>query len=412
MSIAIRSAFFTSGLMLAFTASAATNDIRNGIWDGSIAYGDTSIAFPLEISGSGGNLKLSFFNGDDRVTSTSATLSGQSLKASFDHYGSRLEATVADGSIKGTYGSKRSGFHDIEAHPHRAVTEAAGPDISGVWNIPTESSKGEHAWRFIVRQNGTETSAAILRVDGDTGLLTGSFQNGKFVLTHFDGARAALLEIVPNADGSLQLAMAGGRGEAKKYTAFRPAEAKNKGLAEPDDFTAHTTMKDPNEKFHFSFPDINGKLVSDTDEKFKGKVVIVNVTGSWCPNCHDEAPYLAELYRKYHALGLEIVALDFEEAEQLPNPERLRAFIKQYGIGYTYLVAGEPSELSAKIPQAEHLDCWPTSFILGRNGKVRETHAGFAAAASGEFNGKLKAEFASTIEQLLSENASKLSAQK
>jgi thiol-disulfide isomerase/thioredoxin len=163
-------------------------------------------------------------------------------------------------------------------------------------------------------------------------------------------------------------------------------------------------VKDASEPLQFSFPDLNGKLVSNTDEQFRGKVVIVNVTGSWCPNCHDEAPYLVELYHKYHAQGLEIVALDFEEPEQRKDPTRLQAFIKKYGIQYTYLLAGEPSELQAKIPQAVNLNSWPTTFFLGRDGKVRAIHAGFAAPASGEFNTALKKETSERIEKLLSEN--------
>jgi thiol-disulfide isomerase/thioredoxin len=130
-------------------------------------------------------------------------------------------------------------------------------------------------------------------------------------------------------------------------------------------------------------------------------VVIVNITGSWCANCHDEAPYLAELYRKYKALGLEIVALDFEDTEELKDPARLPAFIRNYKIAYTYLRAGETSELNAKVPQAVNLNSWPTTFFLGRDGKVR---AGFAAEASGQFHIELQKEYTSTIERLLAEN--------
>jgi hypothetical protein len=98
------------------------------------------------------------------------------------------------------------------------------------------------------------------------------------------------------------------------------------------------------------------------------------------------------------------VALDFEEPEQLKDPARLQAFIKKYGIEYTYLIAGEPKELQSKIPQAENLNSWPTTFFLGREGRVRAVHAGFAAAASGPYNVELKKEVTSKIEQLLSEN--------
>src|SRR4029077_12921918 len=96
------------------------------------------------------------------------------------------------------------------------------------------------------------------------------------------------------------------------------------------------------EAFHFSFPDLTGKLVSNTDARFKGKVVVVEITGSWCPNCHDEAPFLAEMYRKYGAQGLEVVSLSFEEADQLKDPTRLKAFAKRYGMNFPVLVCGDP----------------------------------------------------------------------
>ncbi len=85
-----------------------------------------------------------------------------------------------------------------------------------------KSPKGESAWRFIVRQSGAEVSAAILRVDGDTGTLTGRFRDGKFVLSHFSGARPSLLEITPAKDGALELKLNG----TDQFTAFRPAEAR------------------------------------------------------------------------------------------------------------------------------------------------------------------------------------------
>jgi thiol-disulfide isomerase/thioredoxin len=150
----------------------------------------------------------------------------------------------------------------------------------------------------------------------------------------------------------------------------RPAVAEAKGVV-PADFATHTGVKNPDEPFAFSFPDLNGNIVSNTDVKFRDKVVIVNITGSWCANCHDEAPYLAELYRKYKALGLEIVALDFEDTEELKDPARLPAFIRNYKIAYTYLRAGETSELNAKVPQAVNLNSWPTTFFLGREGPSR-----------------------------------------
>ena len=146
------------------------------------------------------------------------------------------------------------------------------------------------------------------------------------------------------------------------------------------------------------------RIVSNTDDKFRGKVVLVSISGSWCPNCHDEAPFLSELYKKYRSRGLEIVSLSFEEEAQLKNPVRLRAFIKRYGIDYTVLIPGEPKELAERVPQGVNLSSFPTTFFLGRDGRVRAVHAGFPGKASGEFHKQVKEETTSTVERLLAES--------
>jgi thiol-disulfide isomerase/thioredoxin len=220
------------------------------------------------------------------------------------------------------------------------------------------------------------------------------------VLSHFSGARPSLLELTPAADGTLTVV----QGRDEPLTALRAEQARAKGLPEPSDPSRFTSVKDPTEPLRFSFPDLSGRTVSNTDEKFRGKVVIVNIGGSWCPNCHDEAPFLAELYKKYKGQGLEIVLLSFEEAEQMKNPARVRAFIKRYGIDYTVLVPGEPRELADKMPQGVNLNSFPTSFILGRDGRVRSVHAGFPGPASGEFHKQTKAEITATVERLLGES--------
>ena len=146
--------------------------------------------------------------------------------------------------------------------------------------------------------------------------------------------------------------------------------------------------------------------------QFKGKVVVAVVTGTWCPNCHDEAQYLVQLYAKYHAQGLEVIALDFEEEDQLTTLTRVNAFIKKYKVPYPYLIAGVPAEMWDKVPQTVSLNTWPATFFIGKDGLVKSVHPGFAAPASGVYHTALKEEFTSTVERLLKEKGPEVSSTK
>jgi len=243
----------------------------------------------------------------------------------------------------------------------------------------------------------------ILRVDGDTGALTGTYKNGSWLLSHFDGARPLLVRVTPKEDGTLEVKTEGAYTPTEPLIAYRSEVARSKGFAEPENYSKHTTVRDANERFSFKFPDVNGKLVSSDDARFKNKVVLAIVTGTWCPNCHDEARYLVELDKKYRDKGLEIVALNFEEPEQQDSLAREKAFIQHYGVKYTYLLAGAPAEMWEKVPQAVNLNTWPATLFVGKDGRVRLVHSGFASPSSGAFNDQLKQEFTAEIEALLAE---------
>jgi peroxiredoxin len=389
---------------LLVAASAASGQQLAGLWDATVKVNGLEVPFRMEFAAEGAAVKGWFFNGDVKVPSISGQLDSGRLVLNFDYMATKLDAKFADGTLDGTYGrgSRAYPFHAKRFVPSK-LTETDVPQIAGLWEIGVKSPKGELAWRFIVRQSGSEVSAAILRVDGDTGTLEGTFHDGKFVLSHFSGARPMLLEVTLTKDGSLEL-LENGR---TKMTAIRSAEARAKGLPEPTDPSRHTSVEDPTVPLHFSAPDLDGKMVSDTDARFRNKVVIVAIGGSWCPNCHDEAPFLVDLYKKYHARGLEVVDLSFEEAEQLQNPTRLRAFIKEYDIPYPVLLAGETGQLHEKLPQAVNLSAWPTTFFLGRDGRVKSVHAGFAAQASGKFHEELRSDVEHLIEGLLADVAAR-----
>jgi peroxiredoxin len=399
-------------LQPAVAAAPVTASGVSGLWDATVQVGALQVPFKFGIDASGAHAAGWFFNGEEQVGSTGGSFDGTHLVLDFPSYAKRVDATLTpEGTLEGVYTPTTPGStaQPYAFRAHRAAAGAAGtsetaPDITGLWIVPTQSDKaGEKAWRFIVSQAGAAVTAAVLRVDGDTGALTGTWKDGKVLLSHFDGARPSVIEVSPAADGALSLAVRERSGTQVMLKAYRAQQAQAQGLPEAADPALHTRVRDPQQPFAFSFPDLNGHLVSNTDPRFRGKVLVVDIAGSWCPNCHDEAPFLESLYRTYHARGLEVVTLSFEEAEQLANPVRLRAFIQQFGLTYTVLLAGTTDALHEKLPQAVDLDAYPTTFFIGRDGRVRAVHAGFAARATGAFNAELKQDFTARIEQLLAE---------
>jgi peroxiredoxin len=430
-----------STLLLGSSAAfAADAGAIAGRWDAVLTKGGTEIPFRLDIKGSGNDLQGVLFDGSKPYDgTTSASFKDDKLTLNIEHYLTTINATLKDGKLDGSVAAQNretSAQYGFRAVRHVETAAVAGaPSIAGTWIVPLDapSSKGEKAFRFIAHQNGAEVEATLLRIDGDTGSYSGTFKDGKWVLGHFDGGRPGVITVTPAADGTIKIeqqvarpnitqasytseakattpagnayasdTMPDGR-YAQVLTAWRQDVAVAKGLPAPEDFLTHTTARDPNEKFTFNLPDLDGHKVTSDDPRFKNKVVLAIVTGTWCPNCHDEAQYLVKLDKKYRDKGLSIVALTFEEPEQQGNFTRARAFIKKYGVKYTYLNAGAPAEMWEKVPQLNHLDTWPATLFIGRDGKIDAVHSGFSSPASGEFHTQLETEFTTRIEKLLAQ---------
>jgi thiol-disulfide isomerase/thioredoxin len=378
-------------------------------WSGTATVHGQPVPVRLDLSPGSGEDKISgsLLNGSEASVSSSGELSGMHLVLQFDYFARKLEGELTSDKFTGTYSGGMGGTTaTIELHPEVGDKAAAktGPSIKGDWEVAVHSPKGESAWTLRVSPlRNNEIKAVILRIDGDTGGLYGSFDDnsGEYRVSHFAASGAALYSLKPQPDGTLIVTNL--LRDGQQWTARRPAEARKENLAPPTKETEQTRVVDPSKPFSFSARSLSGETVTNTDARFKGKVVIVAIGGSWCPNCHDEAPFLVELYKRYHARGLEIVDISFEEEDQLQDPQRLRAFVAKYKLPYLVLVGGTPEQVNEKLPQGKNLNCWPMTFFVGRDGLVHETHAGFSSPATGAANAELKTKTDKLIEKLLAE---------
>ena len=382
-----------------------------GLWDATVIVNRVEIPFRFEIAQNGNQVQGFFFEGDAKLGSTSGSFAGGRLILKYDYLNTTLEAIFVGDQLHGIYRDNRPNSWALEIRGRRFVPAPASttdaPKVAGSWEMrrvaqEARSPSDTRTWSLFLRQSGAEVSGSILRVDGDTGYLIGRWQNGRLVLSHFAGANPLLFEAKLNSDGTLAISL----DRAANYVAVRKSEARAKGVPDPPDPSRYTGVKDPSVAFRFSFPDLDGKIVSNTDARFKGKVVLLAIGGSWCPNCHDEAPFLAELYKEFHSQGLEIVGLMFEaDADPALARPRVESFIRRYGIQYPMLLAGTPDEVNQKIPQLVNFGAYPTTIYLGRDGRVRSVHAGFASQATGQEYVRLKGEVRGLVQRLLAENS-------
>jgi thiol-disulfide isomerase/thioredoxin len=387
----------------------------DGLWDAVVTAAGTHVPFRFEIATTGSEAQGFFFEGDRRVGSTSGTFAAGTLKLDYEFLNTTLEATLNGDELVGTYRNNRPGSRPQEIRMRRftpaAVAGENTPALAGSWEMRRNADevtapRDTRTWHLYLRQSGAEVSGTILKVDGDFGTMVGHWQNGKLSLSHFAGERPNLLEATTNADGTLSATLNGNA----HYLVVRSTEARAKGIPEPPDPSRYTNVKDPTAPFQFAFPDFSGNRVSSSDARFRGKVMLLAIGGSWCPNCHDEAPFLSELYKDYRARGLEIIGLMFEND---PDPKvsgaRVQSFVKRYGAQYPMLFAGtmQPSPTTKTIadalPQLVNFGAYPTTIVLGRDGRVRNVHAGFPSAATGAEHTRHKQEVRELIERLLAE---------
>ncbi|MCH8302506.1 MAG: TlpA family protein disulfide reductase, partial [Proteobacteria bacterium] len=173
----------------------------------------------------------------------------------------------------------------------------------------------------------------------------------------------------------------------------------------PDSFQ-RTFLKPGYDTFEFEFPDPDGVTVSLADEKYDGKVVLVMIAGTWCPNCNDEARFMAPLHKEYRDQGLEVVALLFEHFEEHEvAAEQVRRFREKFDIEYDTLIAGISDKIEAArvLPALSAVLAYPTTIFIDRGGRVRQIHTGFSGPGTGEHYEELQQEFRDLITTLLAE---------
>jgi peroxiredoxin len=372
-----------------------------GLWDATVVTAGVAVPFRLRLKQDGVKAQGTLFDGKIEYPSDSGKFENGKLHLHWNITNADLDATFDESEFKGTFVTRRSNSKllnkTVTAKRAVPVKDNVKPaSIAGAWTLKAEDNDPKNVWTIAIQQSGADISGAIQRLDGDSGTLTGTIRGNALVMSHFSGIRPGVLRGELGTDGMLHVTY----NDQLKMTGLRSDTAEKQGVR-PVDPRSYTKVKNPDQPFPFAFPDLTGKIVSNTDERFKGKVVLVNLTGSWCPNCNDDAPFLDGLYKKYRAAGLEVVGLSFESGDLDYDRERVQEFINRNKVTYPILIAGTTDNVAEKLPFVENFAAFPTTFFLGRDGKVKSIHDGFSGVGTGAANVKLKREIEEQVTELL-----------
>lgn len=280
-------------------------------------------------------------------------------------------------------------------------SQSSNIDVSGVWEMEFNDYGNIYPAKAVLSQNENIITGTIRTPTGDYRYLEGIVNADTLMISTFDGAHAFLFK-AHVTDSSMVGNFYSGNHSTETFVG-KP----NPNFELPDEYTL-TFINEGYDTFNFSFPDLKGNLVSLSDDQFKDKVVLVQLMGSYCPNCLDETKFYSKYYEENKDRGLEIVALAFENAKTEDKAIKgITRMKERVGLNYEILLAqigtNDKGKAQEKMPMLNKVVSYPTTIYLDRTGKVRKIHTGFNGPATGEKYKNFEAEFEAFLNTLLSE---------
>jgi thiol-disulfide isomerase/thioredoxin len=393
-----------------FTQSA--NKLRTGWYRASIVREDgAEIIFNAEVQLKNGKPVMFIRNAAERLLVDDIKLKGDSVKIEMPFFESFFRLQIQkNGSLKGTW-TKASSAKMLEfpiefvygRKERFPITETTTQNSTGRWQVTFTRPNGTDRPAIAeFQQKGSALTGTFLTPSGDYRFLEGIVNGDSLLLSCFDGSHAYLFTATISGN------------EIKNgmyYSSAAPAEkwraTKNEKAVLPDT-TQVTQLKPGESKLNFTFKDVNGKNVSINDARFKNKVVVIQIMGSWCPNCMDESKFLSGFYKEYKSKGVEVLALAYEYSTDFKRSKAsVQKFIKRFNIQYPVLITpvttSDEQRTEKTLPQLTPIRSFPTTIFLSKNGNVAKIHQGFYGPGTGEFYNEFKAEFYRTIRSLLAE---------
>jgi len=383
---------------------------QQGWWSGKLLRADgNNIAFTFEWKTEKNKPVWYIHNAAEKIKVDNIFAQGDSLIIQMPVFESQFRVVYQNKKITGVWikrGSVKTQVMPFSAEPGNERFAAAiksVKNISGRWAAIFSSNKANELSVAEFKQAGNKITGTFLNATGDYRYLEGIVNSDSLFLSGFDGGHAYLFSAKIEDDQHLSGGtFFSGASYKESWSAIKNAAAK------VSQESVAMYVKPGEESLHFKFKDIDGKPVSIRDDQFKNKVVVVQLMGSWCPNCMDETAFLSDYYNKNKQRGFEVIALAYEYSTDWERSiKSLKKFQERFNVKYpilnTEVTVNDSLRTEKTLPELTPIKFFPSSVIIDKKGKVRKLDTGFNGPGTGEHYEAYKNEFEETINKLLAE---------
>ncbi|THV59773.1 TlpA family protein disulfide reductase [Flagellimonas alvinocaridis] len=404
-----RISLFWALVLLVVSCKKEGKEISVGDWWGKMevaSHLDLPFTFTLS-KNTDGRYVMQMYNAEEVITVDEIEIEGDSI---------HIQMPVFEGYFAGTFSAEEIHGSFIKESLERIVPfsafygkrerfqtqQDAAVNISGIWETYFDiNTDTEYPAKGIFMQNGNKIKGTFRTRTGDYRYLDGVVTGDSLKLSAFDGSHVYLF-MAKVTDSTLEGRFYDGNHSVKEFMG-----ARNEAFELPD-ANSLTYLREGYDRLNFSFPDATGKMVSLSDTRFSGKPVLVQIMGSWCPNCLDETRFYVDFLKEHPDLNIELVALAFEYAKTEEKAfEGIRRLKERVGANYPILLAqfgtSNKQKANEKLPMLNHILSYPTTIYLDKKGAVRRIHTGFNGPATGKKYEEFKKQFTKTMQELASE---------
>jgi len=399
-------------VLLVFSCNYQTNKLTTGKWLVQLKLDsnnpDLILPFNMDVSlNDKGEPFIRIFNADEVISIHEITISYDSLFFYMPVFDSEFRGKFDNNTITGYWYNYANGNdYKIPFTARHGISERFAStgdndivNISGKWEVAFGEGDTPEIAIGKFSQKDNRVQGTFLTETGDYRFLEGVVRGNQLLLSTFDGSHAFMFTANITSEDELDDGMFY---SGKHYsTVWKAHKNPDVTIGDPEKLTY---IKEGYDGLDFCFPRNSGGDLCLKDKKYHSKVVIVQILGTWCPNCTDETAFLSELYKKYHKDGLEIIGLAFERASA---PEKIYRNIsrlkERYDVGYEIVYAGVANKTEANkvLPMLNKVISYPTTFFIDREGEIQKIYTGFTGPGTGEHYHELVDDFEALLVELL-----------